>query len=601
MKKWLSLFLVVMIMSVAVASCAPPATPAPTAIPPTEVKPTEATAGQPAATTAVEPTAVPQPTATKAAEPTAVPQPTATKAAEPTAAKPKVFTWQYHAEPITLDTSKVNDNMSGDMLYNLSEGLVRYYDSQIMPGIAATWDISKDGLTYTFHLRDAQWEDGKAVTAQQFEYSFLRFLDPKTATTFPDALYPVLNAEDFNKSKADASKVGVKATDDKTLVLTLHRPMSYFLQVLATSAYFYPLRQEFVEKYGDKYASDETTFLSNGPFKLKKWAHEASLDLVKNPNYWNADKIKLDEMVQVIAADPNTIVSMFDSGELDYIPNLSTDFVSKYPNAQVSTGGSLQFLEFNVTGMTPEVGKVLSNVNFRKALSYALDRKALNAAVAGSTGTITGRLVQTSVPGMAQPFVEEYPLGSDQLVPPQGDPDKAKAYLAAALKELGTTVDKLPTLTYVAMESPVHKLYAEGFVDAWSQVLGLKNIKITILPIPQAIQAGMQHKFDIFLLGMGADPDPFPFLNYWTAVSDTNWSGWADKTYADNLQKADAITDPKARLAALAESEKYLVANGPLESLWEPGNFYLVQDYASGVVRSGLGANSQLIYVDINK
>lgn len=584
MKKMLLLFMAAVMLMSALTSCAAPAAQTP--------------AAAPAESTQAEQPAQPEPT--KPAEPTQAPEPTAT--AEPTAPpEPKVLTLQYHAEPITLDTSKTNDNMSASILYHLSEGLVRYYDNQVIPGIAESWEVSEDGLTYTFHLRDALWEDGEPVTAQQFEYSFLRLLDPNTGASFPDTLFPVVGAEAFNKGEGDAASVGIKAVDDKTFQITLNRPMGYFLNVLATASYFYPLRQDFVEKAGDKYASDETTFISNGPFTLAKWEHEASLRLVKNPNYWNAGQVKLDEIVQLIVPDPNTVVSMYDNGELDFIPSLNADFLSQYPDAKLTTGGSLQFLEFNVTGMTPESGKVLSNVNFRKALSYAIDRKALNDAIAGGSGMIGGRLIQTAVPGISKPFVEEYPISSEELVPPNGDPEKAKAYLDKALEELGMTVDSLPKMTYVAMESPVHKLYAEGFVDAWSQVLGLKNIEITILPIPQAIQAGYQKQFDIFLLGMGADPDPFPFLKYWTIGNDINWPGWEDQTYTDMVMQADALTDPKARLDGLFEAEKYLIANGPIEALWEPGTFYLHKDYVTGLTISGLGADYELIYADINK
>jgi len=187
------------------------------------------------------------------------------------------------------------------------------------------------------------------------------------------------------------------------------------------------------------------------------------------------------------------------------------------------------------------------------------------------------------------------------LVPANGDPEKAKAFLEAALTELGMTVDQMPKMTYVAMESPVHKLYAEAFVDAWGQVLGLNNFEITILPVPQALQAGMTKQFDIFLLGMGADPDPFTFLNYWTTGNELNWMSWEDATYTDLVTKSDALLDPKARLDGFAEAEKYLVANGPLASLWQPGSFYVQQEYVTGIVRSPLGADSQLIYADINK
>ena len=550
-------------------------------------------------TTAVAETAAAEtvaPAETTAPEVTA---PAETVVAEP--AEPKILTYIMSKEPISLDTSKTNDSMSGEVLYDLSEGLVRSYNGEVIPGVAESWEISDDGLTYTFHLRDSVWQDGEPVTAQQFEYSFQRFLDPASAAAFADVLYPVVNAKDYNTSViTDASQVGVKAVDDKTFVITLSYPVPYFLSAIATNAYFYPLRQDFVEQFGESYAANETSFLSNGPFILEKWEHEASLTLVKNPTYWNADAIKLDKIVQLVVADNNTAVSMYDNDEVDYIPELSPEFTASYPDAKAGLTGSIQFLEFNIAGMTPEAGTVLSNLNFRKALSYAIDRQSLATAVAGTGTLVADRFTNPEIYGLNSTFDTEFPI-TEGIVPSNGDPAKAQEYLAAALEELGTTVDQLPKITYVCMESTKHKLYAEAFIDAWSKVLGINSIEIQILPVPQAIQAGMEKQFDIFLLGMGTESDPYSFQAYWTSENGTNWSNWSDPTYTEMLSATNTMLDPAERFSALFEAEKYLLANGPLEPLFFPGTAYIYKDYVTGIVKSSIGSASQLIYADINK
>jgi oligopeptide transport system substrate-binding protein len=586
MKKLFDLLLAVVMLFTLITGC----TSTPTAEPAAATEAPVSATTQPEAQAATEAPAV---------EPTQAPANTEAPSAE--TGSPKVFTYAMTKEPISLDTSKNNDEMSGEVLYHVSEGLLRSYNGQIIPGIAEKWEVSDDGLTYTFHLRDAVWEDGEPVTAQQFEYSFQRFLSPNIAASFADVLYPVVNAKEYNTGAlTDVSKLGVKAVDDKTFTITLVHPVPYFLNTIATNAYFYPLRKDFVEKFGDSYAASESSFISDGPFILKKWEHEASLHLVKNPKYWNASAVKLDEIVQLIVTDNNTAVSMYDNGELDYLPDLSAEYTANYPDAKSSLTGSLQLLEFNVAGMTPETGKILSNVNFRKALSYAIDRESLAKAVAGASTQPANRFTEPEIAGVKETFVKEYPI-SEGLVPVNGDPEKAKEYLANALEELGTTADKLPKLTYVCMESTRHKLYAEAFIDAWKKVLGLNNITITILPVPQAIQTASEKKFDIYLLGMSADTDPYSMLAYWVPDNSINWSSWSDKKYTEMINATNTMLNPEKRFGALLDCEKFLLANGPLEPLFFPGGAYVAKDYVSGLVKSSLGSSTQLIYADINK
>ena len=523
---------------------------------------------------------------------------TEAETAEEAPAEPKILNTVMTKEPISLDANKANDSMSSNVLYNLSEGLLRYYDGQIIPAAAETWEVSEDGLTYTFHLRESVWEDGEPVTAQQFEYSMKRFLDPNTAAAFVDSLYPVLNAEEYNNGEADVADVGIIAEDDSTLVITLDYPVPYFLTNIATGFNYYPLRQDLVEQFGDTYAADGESFLANGPFTLVSWEHEASLHLVKNPTYWNAAEINLDEMNILIISDNNTIASMYENGELDYVPQLSSEFAANFPEVRTALSGGFQFLEFNVTGMTPETGAVLSNTNFRKALSFAIDREALGTAVYGAAVLPADRYFSEIMPGVKGPYVNEYPL-TEGATPKNAQPEQAQAYLAAALEELGLTVDELPTLTYVCMESEKHKLFAEAFVDAWSQVLGLSNVEISILPVPQALQAGMTQQFDIFLLGLGADTDPYPLLNYWTIDNSINWGFWEDQAYTDMVTATNTILDPAERFQALFEAEKYLIANGPNEPLFFNANYYVYNEDVYGIVQSALGAESELIYVDI--
>lgn len=511
------------------------------------------------------------------------------------ASTPKILTYAVGKEPGTLDSNKSVDGMANEILFHISEGLVRNSDGKTEPGIAESWEISQDGLTYTFHLRDSVWSDGVPLTAGDFEYSFKRFLNPATGSSFVETAYGIVNAEAFNKGEiTDESEVGIKALDDKTLEIKLNYPISYFPVTLGANAYFYPVRKDIVEKFGAEYAADASKLVTNGPFILENWSHESELRMVKNPNYWNKDKIKLDGITQLIIPDGNTVSSMYDTGELDYNPDISAALAPSYPEAKTALAGTVQMLQFNVEGATPESGKVISNTNFRKALSYALNREDIAAAVAPPGTVAATRFIMPNIPGSNGLFDEEYPLDG---IPVSGDEAKAKEYLQKALEELGTTVDQLPVITYVGMEGK-NKVYAEAVQDGWSQVLGLKNVEIKILPVPQAIEASMNRQYDVYFQSLSASEDASKILEYWLADGSINWTGWNDETFTKMFNESNVIVNSKERLAKLFEAEKYLMDNGPLEPLLLPGYSYVAKDYVSGVVKSGIGAANQLIYAD---
>lgn len=506
----------------------------------------------------------------------------------------KILGYSMGAEPGTLDSNKSVDDMANEILFHISEGLVRNINNEIAPGIAERWDISDDGLTYTFHLRESVWSDDVPLTAHDFEYSFKRFLDPATGSSFVETLDAVVNAAAYNKGEiADASLVGIKALNDYTLEIKLDYPAPFFLVTLGSKAYFYPVRQDVVEEHGASYAADETKIVTNGPFKLEKWSHEAEIRMVKNDKYWNADKIKLDGITQLIVADRNTAANMYDTGEIDYLPDIPAALVSSYPDAKNALAGGVQMLQFNLDGATSETKAIMSNINFRKALSYAINRSNIASAIAPPGTQPANRFI---LPTFSS-YIQEHPF---EGVPVEGDEAKAKDYLNKALDELDLTVDQMPVIFFVGMEGR-NRVYAEALQDSWSKVLGLNNIEIQILPVPQAIEATIKREYDIYVQSLSASTDVSELLDYWVAEGSINWTGWNDQVYTDMYQNAMKLVDQKARNQALFEAEQYLFEEGPLEPFMYVGNSYIVKDYVSGVVKSAVGAPSQLIYADVAK
>lgn len=198
------------------------------------------------------------------------------------------MTYNLGADPKTIDPA-LNDAVDGaSVITNAFDGLTILNDKDVpVPGIAKSWKISDDQLTYTFTLRDAKWSDGKPVKAQDFEYAWKRALDPKTATDYAYYLFYLKNGEAFNGGAkgVTAADVGVKATDDKTLVVTLAQPTPYFLSLTAFPTYS-PVREDIVASNANWW-QDPKTYITDGPFKLESYKPKDKLVFVKNSNYWN--------------------------------------------------------------------------------------------------------------------------------------------------------------------------------------------------------------------------------------------------------------------------------------------------------------------------
>ena len=205
----------------------------------------------------------------------------------------KYLTLNLSEEGKTIDTALQTDVSSGDLHQFISEGLTKIdpKTKQPVPGLAEKYEISEDGLTYTFHLRDGiKWSNGEAITANDFKFAWLRALDPNTAAPYAYMLYPIKNAEKFNNGKASKDEVGIKVVDDKTLEVKLEAATPYFLSLTAFVTYM-PVNEKFFNECGDKFALEPDKLLYSGPFKMVSWTHNSEIKLVKNENYYDKDKI----------------------------------------------------------------------------------------------------------------------------------------------------------------------------------------------------------------------------------------------------------------------------------------------------------------------
>ncbi len=502
------------------------------------------------------------------------------------------------SEPPNIDPQIGTDLYSFFIAGHVLEGLVRVYDGKVIPGIAEKWEISPDGLKYTFHLRDAKWSDGVPVTAKDFEYSILRLIDPKTAADYAEVMgFYIKNAEKFyNGEITDKSQVGVKAVDDKTLEITLESPTGYFLRLLGFVC-FLPTREDMVAKFGQAYSSEPDKMVYNGPYLVKEWKHEESVTLVKNPDFWGKDKIKMDKIECPIVSDLKTAVNMFEAGELDFttVPSDLLDSYIQNGKVKMNPNGGLYFLQFNYSSKTN--GKVLGNVNFRKAISYAIDREALVKAVI-KRATPASRYIPNNIMGLNGKFDDENTLDA---LPIKTDQARAKEYFDMALKELNMTADNFPTLKLLGADTAEARKFCEAVQDMLLNSLGIK-VELVNVPSKQRLQAVKDRDYEIVYANWFPDyDDPMTYLDIWITGGGFNRSDYTNTKYDALITEAKSAADENVRQQKMLEAEKIVLEDLIVVPTHWQSNAGLQSDRLVNFIRSMVGADPDLTFVDIKE
>lgn len=501
-------------------------------------------------------------------------------------------------EPPNLDPQIGTDQVSITIDNAILEGLVRIVDGKVHPGMAEKWKISEDGLTYTFYLRDALWSDGKKVTAYDFEYSYLRLLNPATASQYATQGYYILNGKEYNTGKVtEPALVGVKALDEKTFEVKLASPTKYFLALTGFLS-FQPSRKDLVEQHKEGYAADADKAVYNGPFILKEWAHDSLIVLEKNPSYWNKEAIKLDRVEYVIITDNKTRVNMFETGDID-MTNLGRDFIEKYKaegKAKFFADGSEWYFQVNHKGKTAETTKFLTNKNFKHALGYAIDRQIFCDSVLKNGSSPAQRYILPLLMGVEEKFAVEYPY---EYYPKSADVAKAKELLDAALKEIGTTSDKMPTFEYLTDDTDIARVNAEAIQDMLFKNIGVK-IEIKTVQFKQRIELMDASDYDIVSAGWGPDyDDPMTYMDLWVSDNAHNTTNWSSPRYDELIAFAKTSPDATARAEAMFEAEKILLEEGTIIPIYFRNSAYALNPKVKGIIRNFLGADTDFVFADI--
>jgi oligopeptide transport system substrate-binding protein len=461
--------------------------------------------------------------------------------------------------------------------------------SDVQPAAAQSYDVSSDGLTYTFHLRtNAKWSDGKPVTGADFVYGWQRLLNPALAAGYTDPFFDgtVAGAANYgsvdpaNQSAVDSfiQGLGLSAPDDHTFVVKLQHPAAYFKWV-ATLWVSAPIRKDVVEQAAggpfpstdatkaEMWAQKANTIIGNGPYKISEIVSKDHVTLVPNPGYWNASANHLQQIVMDFIADGNTAFSDYKTGALDQI-NVPIADVTVVRNDPVLSKEAHLLPELTVFWMTFNTKEApLDNADVRMAFAKSIDRD---------------KLVNDVEHGTDKAIESFFPRGMNGY----DDSDKAQSFDPAAAKALlqkaGVTADQLNKLKLLTRNTTGNKTLNQFIVDQWNTNLGL-NIQLDVIDSKTVTRDIRKGQFDIYGPdGWGADyPDQQDWADIFVSGSchSLNWGCPTLPGYDDLVSKADTETNQQQRNADYLKAQKELIDQAAVAFMYQQYEYDLWKPY----------------------
>ena len=499
----------------------------------------------------------------------------------------KTLRVQFDVEVASMDPQIATDGTSFEVIAAITEGLYSI-DEAGNPILAAAESVEKsdDGLTYTFKLKDAKWSNGTSVTANDFVFAWKRLVDPNTASeyAFIAGIAGIKNADDISAGKVGVEELGVKAEDDKTLVVELSHPVTFLESLLAFPS-FYPVNEEFYTSAGDKFGTSPDTMIANGPFKISAYEPAATtIDLVKNEDYWDASAVKLVGIkFQVIKEAQQTMLS-YQNGDLD-VATLAGEQVEQFMNDPEFTNvkeGYLWYISPNqkVAG--------LENENLRKAIALSYDKEAIVNNILKDGSIVANFAVPQEL--ATGPDGKDFREGTEAYL----STDKAKAveYYEKAKSELSKDSFSYKML----VEDTESAQNVAQFIQSEIQTT-LPGVTITleVLPKKNRVERMQNGDYEIGFTRWGPDyADPMTYLDMWTTDSPNNYGLWSNTEYdavIESAKSGDLALDPEARWEALKNAEKTVMDEAVIAPVYQKGNAVMIKKNVSNIEFHSVGVS----------
>ncbi len=530
------------------------------------------------------------------------------------------------AEDLDLHTTSMATDFT--ILGNIMEGLFRLDGNDaVVDGIAKVADtvVSEDGLTYTFKLRSgAKWSNGDEVTANDFVYSWQRAVQKHENITiaYASMFFIIENAEEiYNGTETDLSKLGVKAVDKYTLQVKLDKPVPYFMQLMAFPSFF-PAHKATIEKYGQDYGKSAKALIFNGPFKVKYWNTDYGIYLVKNETYWDAENVKIKSVSHKLVDDPNTLIALYDAGEIDRVGVTGAQFKDRQDEATIRVEPVTWYLVFNTED------EQFSNENLRKFFMYALDKKELTEVMKPYVP------VDAYVPRGYASLLKEDGSSVDYRDFKNENVDATKVldvenfndfsgskngiYNATAaqnyLNEALTELEK-PNITvnFTCFNTEGWKPLFENIQSQINEYEGI-TFQLNLQPSTAVYDSYDANNYEMGFYGWGPDyPDPMTFLELYHSADSHNILknpnaeplGILNAEYDALIEAArdnfEVLADTELRYEKLVQAETILLENAYVVPLANRAGGILMNDKVEGYADHNFGPDATYKWIEIKK
>ena len=462
-------------------------------------------------------------------------------------------------EVATIDPHKSQGVPESHVIRDLLEGLVNQNaDGDTIPGVAESWE-TPDNKTFTFHLRkDAKWSNGDPVTAQDFVYSWQRAVDPATASPYSWYMEytKMKNAKDIVAGKKDKSELGVKATDDHTLVVELDSAVPYFVMMMGHTT-TKPVHKATIEKYGDQWTKPEH-FVGNGAYVVDKWVVNERLVLKRNEQYWDNDKTILNKVTFLPIENQVSEMNRFLAGEIDFTNELPLEHykrLKKEHPESVSVVGNLctYYYLFN-TKKAP-----FDDVRVRKAVSYAIDRNIVANAIMGQ-GQKPAYFLTPEITAHFNPEMPAY----GKMTQKERDAEAARL-----LAEAGYGKDNPLKFSLLYNTSENHKKVAVALGSMWKKALGV-NVTLENQEWKTYLSTKDSGNFEVARAGWCGDyNEASSFLTLMKSGNTTGGIHYDSKAYDKLMEKAITSKSEAERSALYAEAEKLMAKDMPIAPIYQ--------------------------------
>jgi oligopeptide transport system substrate-binding protein len=477
-------------------------------------------------------------------------------------------------DPSTFDPRKGSDYISSTLHFLLFEGLVRMTPESISaPGIAEKIEISSDKMKYTFHLRDAKWSNGTPITAYDFSRSWLDMLDPLFPSPNAHLLFPIKNAEKAKKGLVSLKEVGINAVNYNTLEVYLETPIPYFEELISFCV-FSPICQNHAQENPDWVEAEGRDFVCNGPYRIAKRKIGQEIILEKNPFYWDAASVDLEQISISIIDNEMTALNMFENNQLDIIglpftgipsdsiPELRDKGLIKTTEVPAST-----ICCFNLDKFP------FSNKNIRKAFAYAINRQEIVDNIT-QTGEKPGMKLLPDALHESQPD----PFFKD------GDIETARSYLKKGLEELEISIDDLPKLTLLHASTGIYPKVAQAIQEQWRKALG---IRVQLLGYEYKVFLDKLAKKDFCIsqcVWVAQYFDPMNILDrFRIKENEKNYPGFYDPEYKKIVDNSIYHSQKKDRFSVLNKALDIINEEVPLTAIYHWNSPYMKKNYIQGL------------------